>query len=195
LVYPLVEHAVFELADSFADAARYMGDARRTRNPGTFSYTWYPSNGGGLTEDQVTEGGISWTQQPKYGVGTTGAYWVRNLRARATKNYATVEADSGQRPDRAVITHESFNVAVTGGPGPGIASQTTWTRGNRPAPRPVITLTLRNVRGLKVLLRDAGFRDGQRGSLVVRSDGAATIHLADRAVRVGKGRTTVRFRA
>jgi pimeloyl-ACP methyl ester carboxylesterase len=64
VVYPAVDHVAFELADSFTDAAKYMGDAKRVINPGTFSFTWYPSNGGGLTPNQITGGGISWTQLP-----------------------------------------------------------------------------------------------------------------------------------
>ncbi|HVY09938.1 MAG TPA: prolyl oligopeptidase family serine peptidase [Mycobacteriales bacterium] len=195
VIYPAVDHAVFELADSFADAVHFMGNAKRVRNPGAFTYTWYPSNGSGLSENQIISGGISWTQLPKYGVGTTGDYWLRHLQARATKQYATVKADSGRRPDRAVITHEAHDIAVTGGPGPGVASQLTWTRGKRPAARPVITLTLTNVRALEVLLHGAGFRHGEHGTLHVTSDGAAVIRLGHRAVHVAKGRTTISFRA
>ncbi|MGN6474167.1 MAG: prolyl oligopeptidase family serine peptidase [Mycobacteriales bacterium] len=192
VVYPAVDHVAFELADSFGDAARFMGNATRVRNPGEFSYTWLPSNGGGLGGGQITSGGISWTQLPKYGVGTTGAYWVRNLAARSAKQYATVRADSGQRPDRSVITHSTRNITVDG-PGPGIASQLTWTRGKRPTARPVLTLRLTNVKSLTVLLHAAGFSPGQAGTLRVTSDGSAVLHLRDRTVRVTKGHTTVRF--
>ncbi|HVT20914.1 MAG TPA: prolyl oligopeptidase family serine peptidase [Mycobacteriales bacterium] len=195
VVYPAVDHAVFELADSFADAAHFMGHASRVRNPGRFSFTWYPANGGGLDGNQLTSGGISWTQLPKYGVGTTGAYWLRHLAARAKQQYATVKADSAQRPDRSVTTHEAHNVAVTGGPGPGIASQLTWTRGKRSAARPVITLRLTNVRALTVLPRAAGFRHGQTGTLRVTTDGPATVHLPGRTLHLDKGRSTSRFRA
>lgn len=194
VVYPAVDHVAFELADSFADAAKYMGDATRVRNPGTFSFTWFPSNGGGLSGNQITGGGISWTQLPKYGVGTTGDYWVRNLHARSQQKYATVSAESGERPQRSIVTHSTRGIAVDG-PGPGVASQLTWTRGTRPAARPVITLRLTNVKKLTVLLRAAGFAHGQAGRMHVTSDGQATLRLGDRVVRLPKGRTAVRFTA
>jgi pimeloyl-ACP methyl ester carboxylesterase len=194
VVYPAVDHVAFELADSFSDAARFMGDATRVRNPGGFTFSWYPSNGGGLSGNQITSGGISWTQLPKYGVGTTGAYWVRNLAARSPKEYATVRADSGERPEPTVITHSTRNITVDG-PGPGLASQLTWTRGKRPAPRPVMTLDLGNVRTLAVLVRAAGFRPGRSGVLRVTTDGPTTVHLAGRTVHLEKGHTTVRFTA
>jgi hypothetical protein len=195
LVYPAVDHAVFELADSFADAAHFMGNAKRVRNPGKFTYTWSPTTGDGLSEDQVTGGGISWTQLPKYGVGTTGAYWARHLKARSTKTMARIDAGSGMRPERAVTAHSTQGIAVTGGPGPGIASELTWTKGKRPATRPAMTLKLANVRSLTLLLRDAGFRNGQRGTLRVTTDGPTTVHLGGRVVYLGKGQSTVRFRA
>jgi pimeloyl-ACP methyl ester carboxylesterase len=194
VVYPAVDHVAFELADSFGDAAKFMGTARRVRNPGTFTFRWFPSNGGGLGGNQITSGGISWTQLPKYGVGTTGAYWLRNLAARSQKNYATVSAYSGERPQRSIITHSTRGIAVDG-PGPGIASQLTWTRGKRPASRPVVRLRLTNVQDLTLRLHDAGFRDGQRGHLIVWSDGPAYIRVVpgQPAAMVGKGRTTISF--
>jgi pimeloyl-ACP methyl ester carboxylesterase len=193
VVYPAVDHVAFELADSFSDAAKFMGDAKRVRNPGTFTFRWFPSNGGGLSGNQITSGGISWTQLPKYGVGTTGAYWVRNLAARSSTEYATVRADSGERPERSVITHSTRNITVDG-PGPGLASQLTWTRGKRPVRRPVITLHLTNVRHLTLQLGAAGFRRGQPGRLVVWTDGESAIQLAPGNVVVaGKGRTTFAF--
>ena len=193
VIYPAVDHVAFELADSFADAAKFMGDAKRVRNPGRFSYSWYPSNGGGLSANQLTGGGISWTQLPQYGVGTTGDYWLRDLSARSLTKYATVNADSGMRPDRWVSTHPSRNIAVDG-PGPGLATQLTWTRGKRPAKRPVITLRLTDVDRVRVLPRAAGFSAGQPGTIRVVTDGPVALIVGDRkAVLMGKGKTTVHF--
>jgi hypothetical protein len=196
LVWAVMDHVVFELADSFADAAAYMGAAKRVRNPGQFSYTWYPRNSEQAFSDRAaTGGGVSWTQLPKYGVGTTGAYWVRHLEARSTKHMARIDAKSGMRPDRAVTTHSTQGIAVTGGPGPGVASQLTWTRGKRPNARPTILLKLANVGSLTLLLRDAGFRKGQRGTLRVTTGGPTAIYLGGRVVYLGKGQSTVHFRA
>ncbi|HWA65422.1 MAG TPA: prolyl oligopeptidase family serine peptidase [Mycobacteriales bacterium] len=194
VIYPAVDHVAFELADAFADAAKYMGDAERVRDPGRFSFTWYPANGGGLSGNQLTGGGISWTQLPQYGVGTTGDYWVRDLTARSRQRYATVKAYSGVRPERSVATHSAHNITVDG-PGPGVASQLTWTRGRRPAAKPLITLRLTNVRRLVVLLRAAGFHQGQAGTLRVVTDGPTTLGLDRRVLRLHKGTKTVRFTA
>jgi hypothetical protein len=196
VIYPAVDHVAFELADSFGDAAKFMGDARRVRNPGEFIFVWAPANGGGLSGNQITGGGMSWTQLPKYGVGTTGDYWLRHLTARTDEGLAEVQAKSGMRPDRSVTAHSQRNITVDG-PGPGIASQLTWTRGKRPARKPVITLRLTNVRALTVQLHAAGFDAGRhgtrRGTLRVTSDGPATLRLGDRTVHVTKGTTAVRF--
>ncbi|HWC33506.1 MAG TPA: peptidase [Mycobacteriales bacterium] len=194
VIYPEVDHVVFELADSFADAAKFMGNARRVRNPGTFTFSWYPSNGGGLSGNQITSGGIAWTQLPRYGVGTTGDYWIRHLHARSKQRYATIRARSGMRPERSVTTHSSRDITVDG-PGPGIASQLTWTRGKRPAARPVMTLRLTNVKALTLLLRAAGFHRGQAGTLHVVTDAPTTLRLAGHSVHLAKGHTTVHFMA
>jgi hypothetical protein len=93
-----------------------------------------------------------------------------------------------------VTTHSSSGIAVKG-PGPGLASQLTWTRGKRPATRPVITLGLANVKTLTVLLHAAGFRHGQHGTLRVITDGPVTLHLSDRVVHLRQGHTTVHFTA
>ncbi len=190
VVYPEVDHVAFELADRFADAAKYMNDAKRVRNPGTFSFTWFPSNGGGLSGNQITGGGISWTQLPAYGVGTTGDYWARHLQARSLTRYATVRAESGKRPERAVITHSSRGITTVDGPGPGVASELTWTRGKRPAARPLIRLHLSNVAALTILRRGAGFRRRQGGELVVTTDGSTAIRIGRQLFHVHKGHRT-----
>ena len=129
LVWPAVDHALFELIDAFADAARYMGNSHRVRNPGSFTFEWTPSN----SEDKFSNrlvggGGIPVTQLPKYGVGTTGDYWLRHLKARNNQREARISAHSGERPDRGVTTHTSRSVVVSGGPGPGLATELSAQR-------------------------------------------------------------------
>jgi pimeloyl-ACP methyl ester carboxylesterase len=196
VIYPAVDHVVFELADAFADAAHFMGNARRVQNPGQFTFTWVPSNSQDVFANRaLTGGGISVTQLPKYGDSTTGDYWLRHLKARSDKVDATIHADSGERPDKSVTTHSSHNIAVDG-PGPGIASQLTWTRGKASAARPTITLRLVNVGRLTLLPRAAGFGEGQAGTVRVTTDGPTTIGLGEgHTVVLNKGTTTVHFTA
>jgi poly(3-hydroxybutyrate) depolymerase len=196
VIYPAVDHVVFELADAFADAAHFMGDARRARNPGQFTFSWVPSNEQDVFANRaLTGGGISVTQLPKLGVGTTGDYWLRELGARSDKIDATVVADSGERPDKSVRAHEAHNIAVDG-PGPGIASEQTWALGKRARTKPVITLKLTNVDRVQVLPRAAGFGDGQRGTIRVQTDNPVAVIVGNgKVVLMGKGTTTVHFTA
>jgi poly(3-hydroxybutyrate) depolymerase len=195
LLYPVIDHVAYELADSFADAARFMGHARRAVDPGRFDFTWMPHNGAqGFSARAATGGGISWTQLPKLGVGTTGDYWLRHLVARDRKaSSARLRAFSGERPVRAVRTHVSSHVEVTSGPEPGYATTLRWTRGGPSHRSPVIRLHLANVRALQVLLGAAGFRPGMSGRLRVVTDGPTTLHLGTHTVHVGKGSHVVRF--
>jgi poly(3-hydroxybutyrate) depolymerase len=194
VIYPAVDHVVFELADAFADAAHYMGNSRRVRNPGQFTFTWVPSNKQDVFADRaITGGGVSWTQLPKYGIETTGDYWLRDLSARDASVDATIHATSGERPETSISTHSAHNIAVDG-PGPGLASELTWTRGKRAATRPVVTLRLTNVDRLKVLPSAAGFHEGQRGTIRVQTDGPVAVIIGNgHAVQVGEGTTTLHF--
>ncbi|HWB65403.1 MAG TPA: peptidase [Mycobacteriales bacterium] len=194
LLYPATDHIAFELEDAFGDAAHYMDNPRRVRNPGSFTFTWVPRNTPtSLDQTKLLSGGIPWTQRPGLGVGTTGDYWVRDLTARSASRDATVAAHSGERPERAVTSHLTRNVALSGGPGPGLATTQTWTRGRRPAAKPVITLRLTNVRSLRVLPAAAGFAAGHAGRLRVTTDGRTTIHVGDRAIHLGRGHHVVRL--
>jgi hypothetical protein len=197
VLYPLVDHVIFELADSFADAATFMAHARLMHNPGYFSFTWVPTNTQQAFSSRVSDvGGISWTQQPKLGVGTTGDYWLRQLKARSKTSTASLSAFSGERPTRTVSTHVTHKVAVKGGPGPGVASNLTWTRGSRPPRHPVIRLHLTNVRSLRILLHGAGFGPRHpRGRLKVSTDGPVVVRIGHHRIHVAKGKHVVPFSA
>lgn len=179
LVYPGMDHVAYELADSFADAARYMGDARRVRRPGHVTFRWTPRS-----------------THPDLGIGTTGAYWLRGLKARRTAVDAQVDAVSAARPVRPVTSIRNRSVDPTNAPGPAVVTELSWQRGTTaPAPRPRLRLRLSNVAALRVLLADAGFRRGARGVLDVSTDGPTRIRLGGRSVRLIGGRHTVRFTA
>jgi hypothetical protein len=196
VVVSAIDHVSYELADSFADAVRYMGHARRVRRPGHVSFTWTPHNTpppAGVSAESPA--GIGWTQQPSLGVGTTGAYWLRRLHARDPRHDATITAVSGERPDRKVTTHESQRVDPTFAPDPAAITTLRWTRGSRPHPHAVLRLHLTNVRHVVVHLAMAGFKPGTRARLVVVSDGRAHIGLGHRHLAIAAGRHVVRFGA
>jgi hypothetical protein len=196
LLYPAIDHVSYELADSFADAARFMGNAGRVIDPGHFDFTWVPSNSGdSFSTRAVTGGGLSWTQLPRYGVGTTGDYWLRDLVARHHGNDASVSAYSGERPHRSVTTHTATAVDATDGPEPGLATSLTWTRSAPSHRHRVIRLRLVNVRSLRVLLGGAGFRAGRNGRLRVTTDGPTTLRIGDTTVHLTRGSHVIALRA
>jgi predicted esterase len=196
IVVSAIDHVSYELADRFADAARYMGSSRRVRHPGQISFTWTPRNTAPPAGVSVeSPPGIGWTQQPKLGVGTTGAYWLRALRARSKGRDASITAVSDERPDRGVTVHRSQRVDPTFAPDPAVITSLTWTRGSRPARRPTLRLTLGNVASLRVLLHAAGFAQGRHGRLVVQTDGRTRIALGDRIVHLTKGHHVVAFQS
>jgi hypothetical protein len=174
-----------------------MDNAHREVDPASFSFRWTPHNNQAADANALIGGsGVSITQLPRYGVGTTGDYWLRDLKARDKNLTASLTAFSGMRPDRGVRTHTRHSIADRGGPGPGLATEFSWTRTTAPGRHAVIRLHLRNVRSLRLLLRAAGFRAGEAGRLRIITDGPVRIHLGDRTIRVrGHGRIGVPFNA
>lgn len=195
VVFPVMDHVAYELADSFADAAAYMGDARRAVDPGRITFTWTPRDTAGSDASQLSQGGIAWTQRADLGVGTTGAYWLRHLKARTLARDASVDARSGLRPDLREHLHRSRTVEATMSPEPAVVTTLGWTAAGRPRPRAVLRLRLTNVASLSVLLAAAGFGPGRSGLLVVDTDGPTTVDLGGRRVRLAAGHHAVRFRA
>lgn len=196
LTYPVMDHVAYELADSFADAARFMGDASRLRTPGHVTFHWTPADTpAGSDPTQLSQGGIAWTQRPDLGVGTTGAYWLRDLQARSTASDAEVDAVSQARPDPAVTPVRSRTVDPTSAPEPAVVTTLDWTAGAAPAPGDRITLRLTNVAGLRLLLADAGFPAGSTGVLDVTTDGPVRIDLGGTTLTLDAGHHVVPFPA
>jgi predicted esterase len=195
MLYPVLDHVVYELADSFADAARYMGDASRVKDPGHVTFRWTPRSEQTSSSNQLSQGGIAWTQRPDLGIGTTGAYWLRDLQARSTASDAQVDAISGARPDAVVTPVRSRTVDPTNAPEPAIVTQLTWRTSARPPATPRLTLHLTNVAALTVLLADAGFKPGTKSVLDVMTDGPTRLRLGTRTVQLAAGHHTLWFTA
>jgi hypothetical protein len=198
ILYPAMDHVIYELADSFADAARYMGRAHRVRHPGAFTFMWVPHDAtDAFPNDRQGLAGFRWTQQPKLGITTTGAYWLRHLHARDKKaDRAKVKAFSGERPLARIHAHRTSNVKPNvSSLGPAQVQALSWRRGGRADRRPVIRLRLRNVRSLRVLPHGAGFHHGTAGRLKVHTDGPVAIRIGSRTIHVAKGTHVVPFQA
>jgi hypothetical protein len=191
VVYPEVDHVAFELADRFADAAAYMGNTKRVQNPAEFSYTWFPRTTADAFSSKATGGGgIAWTNTWALEMPTYQAYWATSLAARSQSAYATVDAVDHLRPDRSIQTHVTHGIAAQG-PGPGVASELSWTRGRAPTSRPVIDLKLTNVRDVAV--EPPGFWYGSRGVLRVTTDGPTTVEIYGWKAHLAKGSRTIPF--
>jgi hypothetical protein len=196
LVYPLADHVTLELEDGFSDAVAYMDGAVVVHDPGHITFNWDPQNTLGDAADPVEtgpQGSLATTQDPQLGLGTTGAYWLRQLTARDDNAEAQIDAVSAERPDPQVATTTSTQVLVPGDPTPAVATSLTWRTGAAPAPAATLTLTLENVAAVTVLLSDAGFGPGSHGVLHVKSDGPATIHLGERTIEVAAGQVAIPF--
>ena len=83
------DHLVYATQDGFSTVVSQIGDARRTTNPGTVDYRWYPH----LTRADL-------------GIGTTGDYWVRQPVARSS----VAGSPPGTYP---VMKFSSLNPSVT----------------------------------------------------------------------------------
>jgi hypothetical protein len=186
----------FAVEDRFADAVADLGRPARARDPGSFTYRWYPS-----------------LNSRTLGIGATGDYWVSALRARVRSygTLATVIAGDGALPGRAVTALRS-GPTPTSSPLPGTVQSLRWKLGRRPRPRRQMSLTLTDVSALTVDARRARLRTG---TLTATTDGPTRLTLTHlrpgtrvlahgrelaRAgrhgtarVRLGRGRTVLRL--
>jgi pimeloyl-ACP methyl ester carboxylesterase len=178
-LYPALDHLAWAAADLFASPAAHMGAGKRTRDPGRITYSWFPH-----------------LRRPELGIGPTGAYWVRGLRARNAGPgvLASVDITSAARPDPAVTPVRASGPVLTSDTPPvaGTFSELTWQLGSRPAAQRRITARLVDVAALSFALGRAGIAPGQAATISVQTDGATTLGLTGLApgqrVRIG-GRT------
>jgi hypothetical protein len=130
----------------------------------------------------------------RLGLGTTGAYWLRDLVARTGGTDAKIDATSSANPEPTETPVRTRTLAVPGDPTPAVVTELAWQPGASPFARtrdPVIALDLTNVGAATLDLAGAGVAPGQAYSVVVSSDGPVTLTLGRATVRVAKGRTTL----
>jgi predicted esterase len=159
LIYPAEGHLTLSVQNDWATEVAQIGDPTRVLNPGHVTYSWYPELG-----------------NPAYGIGPTGAYWLRDLRARHSRPgvLARVDAVSQANPDPEVKPFRRTTAVVAATPTPVIVHQLTWSVGYAVKSRPEITLTLTNVAALAVDAARAGLGDG---TITMTSDGPVALTL------------------
>jgi hypothetical protein len=176
--YPGEDHLVFAVQDGFHSVAKQVGHPRLARNPGSFSYSFYPQ-----------------LRDRRRGIGPTRDYWVSGLRARVVKHgtLARVVAASGERPVRSVTTHVSdFPVADTKDASPSNETTETWTEGARPAKHPTLRLRLVDIRSLRIDPAAAGIAH-RTVRVAVTTDGPTTLRVGRVVKHLGKGVSTFRL--
>ncbi len=152
------DHLVFALEDRFGDAVAALGSPVRQTNPGTFTYSWYPS-----------------LNSSRYGIGATGDYWLHDLRA-ANSAYgiiATVRAHDAAIPEPAV-TDQRFGPSLVTQPLPGTESGLRWLLGKRPKAQRSMTLNLTDVAGLSI---DATAARLKTGTITLHTDRSTRITI------------------
>ncbi|HEY2651965.1 MAG TPA: prolyl oligopeptidase family serine peptidase [Solirubrobacteraceae bacterium] len=153
------DHLAFATEDRFGDAVAAVGEPVRKVNPGSFTYSWYPS-----------------LNNAALGIGATGDYWLSRLGARNASygTIATVQAYDADLPEQRV-TDQRFGPSLVTQPLPGTETRLSWTHGSRPAARRRMTLQLTDVSGLTL---DATAARLRTGTITVVSDGTTRFTIA-----------------
>jgi pimeloyl-ACP methyl ester carboxylesterase len=175
--YPGEDHMVFATQDRFDAVLAGLRRPTAARNPARVDLAWYPH-----------------LDRPDLGLRATGAYWVGGVRARDRRPGALAHVHA-----RSLALADPAHTVVRTGPTPvvdplvGAVSTLRWELGERPAPRDLLRLVLRNVSRTGVDMRRAGL---ECGTVAVRADGPATLVLrrlpdGTRTVTVPAGRSRV----
>ncbi len=153
------DHLAFATEDRFGDVVTALGNPARTRNPGTFTYSWYPS-----------------LDSSYFGTGATGDYWLTGLSARSAPygQIATLQAHDADLPDPAV-TVQRFGPTLSTQPIPGTNYGLNWRLGSRPAARRQMTLRLSDVAGLTIEAATARLTSG---TITTTTDGRSRLTIA-----------------
>jgi predicted esterase len=159
VLYPTEDHLVFSVQNDFAPADSQLGHLEREKDPGSFTFTWYPE----LVSSTL-------------GIGPTGDYWLTGLRAReaASGQTATVKASSGAIAEPAETLEHHTGAAD--GPTPAVTDSQTWTAGAAPPSSQTLKLELTNVAAAAVKTAAAKLACA---TATVSSDGASELQLLE----------------
>jgi hypothetical protein len=179
-LFPTQGHTAWAVEDLLASPAANMGNLVRQRSPHAVSLTWYPA----LTRTD-------------YGIGTSGAYWVRGLAARHSGPGVTarVDATSGAAPSTFAGLVNTSGPVVTSDTPPlvGAYQEQAW-RTRAPAPRATrVDMRLTNVASATLQLVRAGFGVGEPGTVGVHTDGSTSLTITGLAPgeAISRGTTVI----
>lgn len=162
-LFPAEDHMVFAVQDGFSAAAASMAGAARKTDPGQVTLVFYPH-----------------ASRADYGLGPTGAWWVRTPTGRNTAPgiLARVDASSLARPDPLATPVRSRTVTVPGDPTPSIDHDLSWALAPAAAPANRVDVTLTNIASVDVDLAGAGIPTGTSATVSIEStDGPSTLRL------------------
>ncbi len=161
--YPGEGHIPYASKDAFEVPTRQLGRTTREQAAARVDYTWYPN-----------------LSRPELGIGTTGAYWLRDLAARSSApgTLAHVVAHSAALSEPLVTVHKAQSADVPGDPSPAMVTDQTWQRTGYAKRSPALELQLTGVSSLRVDARRAGLADASAVSVKVTSDGASSLSFS-----------------
>ncbi|MDQ1466728.1 MAG: hypothetical protein QOH10_1143, partial [Actinomycetota bacterium] len=167
-LFPTQGHTAWAVEDLLASPAANMGNLVRERSPHAVSLTWYPA----LT-------------RADYGIGTSGAYWMRGLSARTSGPGVTarVDATSGAEPSTFAGLVNTSGPVVTADTPPlvGTYEEQAWQTGAPAARTTTVDMRLANVATATLQLARAGFAIGEPGTVVAHTDGKTVLTITDLA--------------
>jgi hypothetical protein len=175
-LFPTQDHLVWAASDLFASPAANMGQLSRTRSPHTVSLAWYPA-----------------LVRTDYGIGTTGAYWVRAVTARQSGPGVTagVDATSDAIPSTLAGLIKTQGPVVTSDTPPltGAYQEQAWRTGSPAGRAARVDMRLVDVAAATLQLARAGIQAGEAGTVSVQTDGPTALTLTnlapDETVKIG----------
>jgi hypothetical protein len=168
-LYPAEDHLVNATQDEFGSEAAAMGQRTVVRDPGSFTFTWFPS-----------------AADRQLGLGPTGDYWIQRLRGVGGPGVtATVVATSLALPQPRVSAVRTTSADPAASPTPAIVRRLSWVLRPAPPTRAVLDLRFTNVAAATVDLAGAGFGAGEPGTASVCTGTRLVLTLG------GEGRTVL----
>ncbi|MBC7375596.1 MAG: prolyl oligopeptidase family serine peptidase [Frankiales bacterium] len=160
--YPAEGHLPYAAKDAFEPVTRQLGRTTRERTAARIDYSWYP----GLT-------------RPELGIGTTGAYWLGDLKARSSRPgaLASVRAHSAALDDPVVTVSKAQRADAPGDPSPAVVTDQTWQRSGLAPRSDALMLDLTGVSYLVVDGDRAGLAQARSVAVALTSDGASTVRV------------------